>query len=103
VDRRTWVFISVGVVVTLLVAATAGWIASSDPDGLERVAVDEGFADTAEDSAAADSPLADYSVEGVEDDRVSTGLAGIIGVVATLLVTVGLLTGMRALHRRRAG
>jgi hypothetical protein len=97
-DRRTWAFLGVGFLVTVLVAAIAAGFASSQPDGLEKVAIDEGFADTAEDSAAADSPLADYGVEGVENERVGTGIAGVAGVAITVAVTVGLLYGARRLR-----
>jgi len=102
-DRRLWAFLGVGLLVTLLVAGVASGFASSEPDGLEKVAIDEDFIDTAEDSAVAGSPLADYGVEGIDDERVGTGLAGIIGVTATLLLTVGLLYGVKALRRARAG
>jgi len=98
VDRRTWMFIGAGLLVTLVVAAVVSGFASSEPDGLEKVAIEEGFAETAEDSAVADSPLADYGVEGIDDDRVGTGVAGVVGVVITLVVTVGLLYGAQRLR-----
>ena len=53
-DRRTWVFLGAGLLVTIVVAAVASGFASSDPDGLEKVAIDQGFADTAQESAVAD-------------------------------------------------
>ena len=74
--------------------------ASGHPDGLEFVAESTGFLDTAKDSAAAGSPLADYSVSGLADARLSGGLAGIIGVLVTLLLAGGLAWLLR---RRRAG
>jgi hypothetical protein len=97
-DKRTWAFVGFGLLVVVLIAAVASGFASSDPDGLEKVAIDEGFAETAEDSAAAGSPLADYGVEGVEDERVSVGIAGVVGVTITVVVTVGLLYGARRLR-----
>jgi hypothetical protein len=100
-DRRTRLFVLAGLVITVLVAAVVSGFASGDPDGLERVAIDQGFEETATDHALDDSPLADYAVEGIDDERVSTGTAGIIGVVVTLAVTVGLLYGVRFLQRRR--
>ena len=81
--RRFWI---VAVAVTLVLAGIASFYASSSPDGLERVATDEGFADTARDHDLADSPLADYGVEGVDDARASVGVAGVVGVAATLAV-----------------
>ena len=100
-DRRTRLFVLAGLVATVLVAAVVSGFASGDPDGLERVAIDQGFEETAGDHALDGSPLADYAVEGIDDERVSTGAAGIIGVAATLAVTVGLLYGVRFLQRRR--
>ncbi|WP_324273914.1 energy-coupling factor ABC transporter permease [Blastococcus brunescens] len=55
------------------------------PDGLERAAEDAGFGHTAEDSAVAGSPLADYALGG-QDGALSGGAAGVIGVVVTLVL-----------------
>jgi hypothetical protein len=87
---RTRTLVLVGVVVALLVAGVASYYASSHPDGLEYVAEQAGFADSAEDSAAADSPLADYQVRGVENDALSGGLAGVAGALLVLVLVAGL-------------
>jgi len=102
VDRRLWWFLGAGLAVTLIVAGVISGFASGEPDGLERVSIDEGFANSAADHPLGDSPLADYTVEGIENDRISTGIAGIIGVVVTLVVATGLLYGIRHLSRHRA-
>jgi cobalt/nickel transport system permease protein/cobalt/nickel transport protein len=68
----------------------ASYYASSHPDGLGYVAEQVGFADSAEDSAAADSPLADYQVRGVENDALSGGLAGVAGALLVLVLVAGL-------------
>ena len=88
-------FFAVALVVTLLVAGVASYYASSHPDGLEYVAEQTGFIDSAEDSATADSPLADYQTKGVEDARISGGLAGVIGVVVMLVLSTGLFWAVR--------
>ena len=72
----------------LVLAAVVSFYASSSPDGLEKVAGEIGFLDTAKDHANSDSALADYGVAGVENERFSVGLAGAIGVVATGVVAV---------------
>jgi cobalt/nickel transport protein len=100
-DRRLWWFLGIGLVVALVVAGVVSGFASGDPDGLERVSIDEGFEEAAADHALADSPLADYTVQGVDDGRLSTGLAGIIGVVITLAVGGGLFYGIRLYGRAR--
>lgn len=94
--RRT--FLAVGLLLCLLVAGVGSYYASTHPDGLEQVAASTGFGDSAEDSAVADSPLADYQVTGVEDDRLSGGLAGILGVATIAVLSTALFWGIR---RRR--
>ena len=53
-DKRTWTFIVVGVLVALVFAVGVSQLASSDPDGLEYVAEQEGFIETAEDHTFGD-------------------------------------------------
>jgi cobalt/nickel transport protein len=76
----------IGFVITLLIAGVFSFYASSSPDGLEKVAIDLGFIDTAKDSAVSDTALAEYGVKRVENERLSVGIAGIVGVFATGLV-----------------
>ena len=99
-SRRNRGFLVAGLLLALLVAGVGSYYASSSPDGLEWSAEEEGFGHTAEDSATADSPLADYAVSGVDDSRLSGGLAGVIGVTVTLLLAGGLTL---ALRRRTGG
>lgn len=88
-----------GLLVTLFLAGVASYYASSHPDGLEYVAEKAGFSTTAKDHVSTDSPLADYSTRGVSDQRLSGGLAGVVGVV----VVGGLFGGLTwALRRRRS-
>lgn len=79
-------FLLAGVLLSLAVAGIVSYYASSSPDGLEKVAEDKGFIDTAKDSINAGTPLSDYGVSGIENERLSVGLSGIIGVFVTLLV-----------------
>lgn len=92
-------FVAVGLAVALALVIFVAPLANSNPDGLERVAEDQGFIATAEDSAAVDSPLADYGVAGVEDDRTGTVVAGLIGTVLVFAVGTGALIVFR---RKRA-
>lgn len=84
-----------GLLLSLLVAGVVSFYASASPDGLEYVAERVGFLDAAEDSAASESPLADYGVAGVEDSRLSGGLAGVIGVVVTAVIAFSLMWLLR--------
>lgn len=92
---RTRTLVLVGLLVSLLVAGGVSYYASSHPDGLEHVAEQVGFGDTAEEHAAADGPLADYQLRGVENERLSGGLAGVIGASVVLLVAGGLGLALR--------
>ncbi len=96
---RTRTFVIVALLAALLLAGVASYYASSHPDGLEYVADKTGFGDSADDHAAADGPMADYAVDGVEDPRLSGGLAGVIGVVVTLALAGGVAFAVR--RRRR--
>ncbi len=88
-------FIFVGLLISALLAGGASFYASSNPDGLEKVATDIGFIDTAKDHATSDSALADYGVKGVENERLSVGVAGLIGVIATGAFSGGLFLLLR--------
>ena len=79
-------FYIVGFTISLIIAGILSFYASSHPDGLEKVAIDLGFIDSAKDSAVANSALADYGVAGIENERLSVGVAGVIGVIATGVV-----------------
>ena len=87
-------FIAVGV-------ALLAPLASGSPDGLERVAEDQGFIDNAKDAPY--SVIADYVMPGVENEAVATIIAGIIGVtVVYLLLSGATLLLYRAAANRRA-
>ncbi|WP_139977808.1 PDGLE domain-containing protein [Nocardioides litoris] len=84
-------------VVSLLLAGVVSFYAASTPDGLTKVSEDQGFADTETDHATADSPLAGYDA-GLGNERLSGGLAGVVGV----LVVLALGSGVTLLVRRTA-
>jgi len=92
-------FLIAGFVLSLVLAGVVSNFASSSPDGLEKVAEDIGFLDSAKDHTYADGPLADYGVKGIENERLSTGAAGVIGVIAT----AGVSTGLFFILRRKSG
>jgi hypothetical protein len=79
-------------IAALSLAGGLSFYASSSPDGLEKVAEDEGFLESAEDSALSNSPLADYGVAGLDSERLSVGIAGVIGVVVTAIIALALFT-----------
>ena len=98
--KALWLFVVGGLLVALALAFFVSPYASTSPDGLNKVAEDEGFDNAARDHALDDSPVAGYAVKGVRDERLSKGLSGIIGVTMTFgigLILFGLL--VRRNHR----
>jgi len=89
---------------TLAIAGGLSLTASARPDGLEFVATSLGFGASGTTSAAGASPLADYSVAGVGNSAFASGLAGVIGVLVTLLLglTIALLARRRRARRSPA-
>jgi cobalt/nickel transport protein len=81
----------------LAVAAFLSPLASSAPDGLERVAERLGFAGRERKAPVVKAPLAEYQVSPIRDRRVSTSVAGIIGT----LVVFGIAAGAGAALRRK--
>lgn len=92
---RTRTLVLAGLLVALVLAGVISFYASQSPDGLEKVAADKGMDGKVEDHALADGPLADYGVKGVDNERFSGGLAGVLGVTATLAVGTGVFWVLR--------
>jgi cobalt/nickel transport system permease protein len=91
-------FIGLGVATAVLLVVFVAPFANPNPDGLERVAADNGIDAAVSEHDLAGSPLADYGVDGVDSAVFGTGLAGIAGVAATLAVGAGVIWIVR---RRR--
>jgi len=81
----------------ILVVACLSPLASSSPDGLERVAEDEGFIEKAQDAPY--QVIGDYVFPWVHNDALATILAGIVGVVIVLILAYGISRLLRAAHR----
>jgi cobalt/nickel transport system permease protein len=94
--RKVWI---TGLAASLVLAGFVSFYASANPDGLEKVATDQGMDEKAEEHAISDSPLADYGVKDVDDARLSGGLAGVIGVGVTVVAGTGVFWAVR---RRRS-
>jgi PDGLE domain len=92
-------FLLAGLAVAVFLAAVVSFYASSTPDGLEKVAADTGINANQADHPLADAPFADYGTEGVKNERLSGALAGIAGVVLTLVIGSALFIVVR----RRGG
>jgi cobalt/nickel transport protein len=105
--KRTLLFFAGFALVALVLAGVVSYFADSNPDGLDA-ATQQGcdvvgeeltgdcIARGAEEHGLVGSPLADYAVGG--DDRF-TGVAGVLGVVATLAVGFGVFFLLRKRSR----
>lgn len=91
---RGWIL--VGVLITLAVVMLSP-LASADPDGLERVAIDLGFIETAQ--SAPYEIIPDYTIPFLGETSLSTIVAGVIGVIVVL--GVAFLTG-RSMQRKHS-
>lgn len=91
-----------GTAVAVFVAAVVSQFAFDRPDGLERVAEDKGFMASARDHAFANGVFADYATRGIGNETLSLAVAGVAGVVISLLVGYGLLAGSRQLNPQSA-
>lgn len=101
-SRRTKLFVLAGLLVALILAGVVSFYASSDPDGLSKVSEDEGFAQSEKEHKLGDSPLAGYSTKDVDNDRLSGGMAGAIGVGATFVIAGGVTLLVRRRSRSEA-
>jgi len=81
--------------VICLTVAFLSPLASSSPDGLEKVAEDHGFIEQAHEAPF--QIIADYLFPGIENEVLATVLAGIIGT----LVIFGTVYGLARLLRLR--
>ena len=109
-SKRLGWFLAGGLLVALLLAGVVSNFASGSPDGLDNAAregctfdadgeITGGTCMARQEGAhqLADSPLADYGIRGIDNDFLSTGLSGVLGV----LVTFGIgAAGFRLLRRR---
>lgn len=82
-------------VVALVLAGVLSSFAASTPDGLTKVAQDQGFAASETPHVAADGPFAGYGVDVIGDDRLSGGVAGVVGVLVVLVLAGGLALAVR--------
>jgi hypothetical protein len=92
-------FVAAGFVLAVTLVLVVSPHASSQPDGLDKVAMDTGIGRSQRADPLDRTPTAGYAVPGVHDSGLSTRLAGLIGLVATATLVGGLLM----VARRGAG
>ena len=74
-------------------------LASSSPDGLERVAEDKGFIDLA--GGVSFQVIADYVFPGIENEAVATIIAGVIGTLFLFGLVYGVAWLIVAARRKK--
>jgi len=100
--RGGWGWAVTGLAIALIVVLFAPW-ASTNPDGLERVAEDFGFIGQGLDAPYAILP--DYTIPLLGETGVSTIIAGIVGalIVAAIAIGIGRLLKSRATPASETG
>lgn len=81
----------IGGIIIALVLAVFSPLASSHPDGLEKVAEDLGFLSL--DSGPLYEIIPDYTFPGIHNENLATIVAGVVGVV--LIASVSLISGKK--------
>jgi len=89
--------IIIGLVAALVLAGIISILASSWPDGLEKVAENLGFIEKGEGDPAFASPIPDYTMPGLKNEKFATSIAGILGTI----IVFGFGYGIGALIKYR--
>jgi cobalt/nickel transport system permease protein len=79
----------------LFFAAIVSQFAVDNPDGLERVAEDTGFASSGAEHALGGSIFADYATAGIGNETASLAVAGVAGTLIVLAVGWGVFAAVR--------
>jgi len=92
-SRRVSIVLA-GLGLSLLLASLLSPFVSSSPDGLERVAEDQGFLGRAESGGEA-APMKDYLFPGIGSEKAAAAAAGLIGTLGVFLLACGLASLLR--------
>lgn len=115
-NKKLGWFLAGGLLVALILAGFVSNFASGSPDGLDAATLrgcttdEDGnitggtcMAQQAQDHQLKDGPLADYGVKGLDNPYLSTGVAGVAGVLVTFAVGAGLFWLLRRRSPDKAG
>ncbi|MDR0911007.1 MAG: PDGLE domain-containing protein [Methanobrevibacter sp.] len=88
-DKRNKTFIVIGVIIAIVIAVLAPFLASSNPDGLESAT--EKINPTALESEQVHSaPMPDYIVPSLGEDGISGSIAIAVGVIIVFVLAYGI-------------
>lgn len=88
-DKKDVTLIAVAIAICVIICALSPYIASGDPDGLEKSAEDSGLAEdfsVEEISGIPDAIFPDYAFANAPDNQVLQIVALIVGVIITLVI-----------------
>jgi cobalt/nickel transport protein len=88
--------IIIGLVIALFLAGIISIFASSSPDGLEKVAENLGFLEKGEGDPTLKAPVPDYAMPGIKNEKLATGIAGIVGTLILFGLGYGLATVIKS-------
>jgi hypothetical protein len=97
VSKKWLPVVFIGLAIAVAIALLSP-LASSHPDGLERVAEDEGFIEEAKDNPYDIIP--DYTFPGVDNEDTATVISGIIGVAIVAAMGFGLAFLAKSMSRK---
>ncbi len=89
-----------GLFIAVAIAVFLSPFASSHPDGLEKVAEDKNFLQTAEEKEIIKAPVPDYSMPGIKNETIAGSVAGLIGTFLVFGIAYGI--GLFLKSRRRS-
>ena len=91
-DNKDMALIGVAIVICVIICVLSPYIASGDPDGLEKSAEDSGLAENfsvEEIKGIPDAIFPDYAFASNPDNQLLQVVALVIGVVITLVIGMG--------------
>jgi len=89
-ETKTKQLIIIGVIIAIVIAVLAPFLASTNPDGLESTA-EKILNPGVEEEAAIESPMPDYIIPSLgEDNPISGAIAIVIGVIIVFGLAYGL-------------
>ena len=98
-DKKDTYLIVVAVVICIIICCLSPYIASGDPDGLEKSAEDSGLAEdfsVEEINGIPEAIFPDYAFADAPDNQVLQIVALVIGAIVTLAVGYAIATVVRS-------
>ena len=91
-EKRDKYLIGIAIVICVIICVLSPYIASGDPDGLEKSAEDSGLAEdfaVEEINGIPDAMFPDYAFASSPDNQILQIVALVIGVILTLFIGFG--------------